>query len=146
MTIGDPGDTFFPYNVIYALENAFSTIDSNITFIRRKIAIGDPDQSVAICPVDWMPAQEEIGRQEASTQVYLLYIQSMIVDPDQARGMRVHSYLAKAIRELLARSAPLRVGLQGLQTVDLNGVKERVLRYQVGNQTLHDSEQDGNWY
>jgi len=146
MTLADPGNVFFPYNVVGTLQTSIATIDSDIQFIPRKINFSDPDQSVAICPIDWIPDVYEIGRNEPSTQIYLLYIQSMIIDPDQGRGLRVHTYLAKRIRELLARSVPLHIALMGLETTDSNGVTEKLLQHYAGSQSFHDSEQDGNWY
>lgn len=144
--IEHPGDTFFPYNAIAVIESAARiVIDPDLVFYRRRLTVVDPDQSISCSPVAWNPVDAEIGRVEYSTQLYTLYIQTLIVDPDEARGLQTHSYLAKQMREMLVRYDPLRVALGTLETVDPNGVKERTLRVTSGEQVFHNQEADGNW-
>lgn len=144
--IDNPGDIFFPYNAIAVLENASRLhIDSSLNFERRRLTILDPNDSVGIAPVSWNPIDGEIGRVESSVQLYTLYIQTLIVDADEARGLQTHSYFAKRMREMLVRYGPLRVALGSLETVDPNGVKEQTSRVTVGEQVFHNQVADGNW-
>ena len=124
--IDNPGDIFFPYNAIFVIENATKVaIDNSLHFERRRLIASDPNDTVGIAPVSWNPVAGEIGRMESSIQLYTLYIQTLIVDPDEARGLQTHSFFAKRMREMLVRYGPLRVALGSLETVDPFGVKER---------------------
>lgn len=146
MAIESPGDTFFPYNVIAVLENACAVvIDPGINYERRRLTTHDPDGTVGIAPVSWNPIDQEIGVDEATLQLYMIFIQTLIVDTDEARGLQTHSYFAKRMREMLVRHKPLRVALGSLQTTDSGGVVERVLKVSVGEQIFHSAEADGNW-
>lgn len=144
--IDNPGDVFFPYNAIAVLESATRiVIDNSLNFERRRLTIVDPNDTVGIAPVSWNPVAGELGRVESTIQLYTLYIQTLIVDPDEARGLQTHSYFAKRMREMLVRHQPLRVALGSLETVDQHGVKERTLRTTVGEQVFHNQVADGNW-
>ncbi|AMS02314.1 hypothetical protein SEA_GOURDTHYMES_21 [Gordonia phage GourdThymes] len=144
--IESPGDTFFPYNAIEALENGTRAyIDPTLTFERRRLLVTDPNDTVGIVPISWNPAAGEIGRVESSIQLYTIYIQTLIVDPDEARGLQTHSYFAKRMREMLVRNPVLRVALGKLETVDPAGVKEKTSNVTVGEQVFHNQETDGNW-
>lgn len=144
--IDNPGDIFFPYNAIAVIENATRlTIDQSLNFERRRLTIVDPNDTVGIVPISWNPLAGELGKEESSIQLYTLYIQTLIVDPEESRGLQTHSYFAKRMREMLVRYGPLRVALGSLQTVDQFGVKERSLKFTVGEQVFHNQETDGNW-
>lgn len=146
MAIDHPGDVFFPYNAIAVIESACRiVIDQTLRFERRRLIIHDPDSTVGIAPVSWNPIDQEIGVVEATLQLYTIYIQTLIVDADEARGLQSHSYFAKRMREMLVRHQPLRVALGTLKTVDSNGVAEKTLRTSVGEQVFHNQESDGTW-
>lgn len=144
--IDNPGDIFFPYNAIALLETACRIkIDGDLNMERRRLIVTDPNDTIGIVPVSWNPVSGEMGRVEPTTQVYTLYIQTLIVDPDEARGLQTHSYLAKRVREMLVRDVPLHVALMSLKTVDQYGVRESSLKSSVGEQVFHNQETDGNW-
>ncbi|AKJ71810.1 hypothetical protein TIN4_13 [Tsukamurella phage TIN4] len=144
--IDNPGDIFFPYNAIAVLESASRIyIDEGLNMERRRLIVTDPNDTIGIVPVSWNPVSGEIGRVESSTQLYTLYIQTLIVDPDEARGLQTHSYLAKRMREMLVRNQSLHVALMSLKTVDQHGVREASLKATVGEQVFHNQETDGNW-
>lgn len=145
MTLQDPGDTFFPYNAVAVIQQFMAQIDPDTVFIRRRLVGGDPNQSIGIAPIDWKPGKSEIGREGPATQTYSIYVQSLIVDPDTERGLRMHSYFAKQVREMLARMVPLRVGLRELETTDSFGVSERTVNVSMGTQVFHNLEYEGNW-
>lgn len=145
--INSPGDTFFPYNAIAVLESASKiVIDPDVVCERRRLLVTDPDGSIGISPVSWNPVEHEIGRAESSIQLYTIYIQTLIVDTDESRGLQTHSYFAKRMREMLVRHAPLHVALGSLETTDPNGVRERTLRTLIGEQVFHNQEADGNFH
>lgn len=144
--IDNPGDVFFPYNAIAVIESACKiVIDPELNVERRRLTIVDPNDSVGIAPVSWNPMAGEVGRQESSIQLYTIYIQTLIVDPDEARGLQTHSYFAKRMREMLVRHKPLHVALGSLETIDPTGVRERTLKTSVGEQVFHNQIADGNW-
>ncbi|ANA85792.1 hypothetical protein PBI_WOES_18 [Gordonia phage Woes] len=144
--IDNPGDIFFPYNAIAVLENATrAVIDPTLNFERRRLLVTDPNDTVGFVPVSWNPVAGEVGRHESSIQLYTLYVQTLIVDPDEARGLQTHSYFAKRMREMLVRNGALRVALGSLETVDPAGVREKTLQFRVGEQVFHNQETDGNW-
>lgn len=144
--IDNPGDIFFPYNAIAVIENACGiVIDPSLNYERRRLTILDPNDTVGIAPVSWNPVAGELGRVESSIQLYTIYIQTLIVDPDEARGLQTHSYFAKRMREMLVRYGPLRVALGSLETVDPGGVTERTVKTSVGEQVFHNQIADGNW-
>lgn len=145
--IQDPGDTFFPYNVVATIEGSLMTLDSDLTFIRRKILVTDPDQSIAVVPATWEELEpgREIGRSESTIQSYDIMIQSLIVDADEERGLRTHSYLAMRIRQLLARDPVLRVGLSQLTTTDPRGVRETATQWKTGQQIFHTANLDNEF-
>lgn len=147
MTIYAPDDMqFFPYNVVHVLERFLAEIDPDIVFYRRRLTEVDPDGTIGIIPVGWNGLLQEIGRNEPSLQTYTLYVQSLIVDPDEARGIASHSYFAKRVREMLVRSEPLKVGLQSLTTTDpATGVIESFASVKTGDQIFHEAEADGNF-
>jgi len=145
MTLQDPGNTFFPYNALEIIQNLLTDIDGDMTFVQRRILNGDPDQTIGVAPVDWSPLGSEIGRTGPTLQRYTIYVQSLIVDPDSERGLRMHSYLAKRVREMLARLTTLQVGLRQLNVVDEYGVGEKTVDVHMGNQVFHTQEFDGNW-
>lgn len=144
--IDNPGDIFFPYNAIKVIENAsVIVIDPNLELFRRRLLVTDPDGAVGIAPVSWNPVAHEVGKVESSMQLYTIYVQTLIVDADESRGLQTHSYFAKRMREMLVRHRPLHVALGSLETVDGNGVRESLLRTTVGEQVFHNQETDGNF-
>lgn len=144
--IESPGDIFFPYNAIALIENSTRMqIDADINFERRRLIATDPNDTVGIAPVSWNPVAGEMGRLESTIQLYTLYIQTLIVDPDEARGLQTHSFFAKRMREMLVRYQPLHVALGSLKTIDPNGVQEEATKASVGEQVFHNQESDGNW-
>ncbi|AER26557.1 hypothetical protein SEA_AMORE2_23 [Gordonia phage Amore2] len=144
--IDNPGDVFFPYNAIAVLESATRVvIDPDLNFERRRLIVTDPNDTVGITPVSWNPVAGEIGRVESTLQLYTIYVQTLIVDPEESRGLQTHSYFAKRVREMLVRHKPLHVALGSLQTTDQNGVREKMLKTTVGEQVFHNQEADGNW-
>lgn len=142
--IADPGDTFFPYNVVQVLEDFIWSIDSDITFVRRPIKKTDPNQCVAIIPARsyYRKDSQEVGRIEKTIKCYDIMVQTLITDTDQGRGLRIHSLFAKHIIELLARDGALRVGLRDLATTDARGIKETLMQYEAGEQIFHTNRQD----
>jgi hypothetical protein len=145
MTIEDPGDTFFPYNAIVVIENTLRPIDADLGFIRRRIMEGDPDQTVAVVPVNAEPSDPELGKTGPTTQEYTIYVQTLIVDSDIERGLRTHSYFAKRVRDVLAWYKPLHIALGMLKTSD-GPVTEETTSLTVGSQIFHNLEMDdGNW-
>lgn len=145
--IGNPGDVFFPYNAIAVIENACRVvIDPDLNFERRRLIVTDPNDTVGIAPANWDPVDSELGKLEPSIQLYTIFIQTLIVDTDEARGLQTHSYFAKCMREMLVRYPPLRVALHSLETVDDAGVKEATIRSSTGGQVFHNQITDGNWH
>lgn len=146
MTLTDPGDTFFPYNAVAVMQTMLQTIDPDTTFFRRRILNGDPTQSIGIAPVDWSPGAYELGQEGPTTQDYTIYVQSLIVDPDPERGLRMHSYFAMRVRQMLARMTTLRVGLRQLESSDpFTQLSERTTNVRMGDQVFHSQEFDGDW-
>lgn len=147
--IADPGDTFFPYNVVAMIELfARETIDSDLNFMRRRLVTTDLDQSFATVPARWTYNKGSVqigGRSEPVLQSYSIMVQTLIVDADEVRGLRTHSYLAKLVREMLARNGPLQVGLRGLTTTDPRGVTEQASSWRVEDQVFHNNVLDGQW-
>lgn len=137
---------FFPYNALFVIEAMTkSYIEGVDGVVHRRLNELDPDATVGLIPVNWTGVQDEIGRVENSTQLYTIFVQTLVVDMQEDRGLRTHSYFAKRMREMLARYHPLRVGLNGLETTDPNGVRESTSRFFVGEQVFHNAEADGNW-
>lgn len=147
--IADPGDTFFPYNVVDRIEVfAKALIDDDLHFYRRKLNVTDPDQSFSVVPARWTydPGSVTIGSTpEPTMQSYSIMVQTLIIDADEARGLRTHSYLAKLTREMLARTGPFQVGLRGLNTSDARGVTEQIEKWRVEDQVFHSATIEGSW-
>lgn len=145
VTLQDPGDSFFPYNAVRVIQQFMMQIDPDTHIIRRRLVGGDPNQSIGITPVDWKPLGKELGAPGPSLQEYTIFVQSLIVDPDIERGLRMHSFFAKQVREMLARMVPLSVGLRELETTDSFGVRERTTDVSMGTQVFHSLETEGEW-
>lgn len=145
--IADPGDTFFPYNVVQVLEDFIWSIDSDITFFRRPLKKTDPTQSVGLIPARsyYKKDSQEVGRVEKTIKCYDIMVQTLIADTDAGRGLRIHSLFAKHIIELLARDGALRVGLRDLATTDTRGVKEALTQHEAGEQIFHTNRQDASF-
>lgn len=147
MTLQDPGDSFFPYNAVFVLEAFLHTIDDDIPFVRRPIKVTDANQTIAITPAtaEYVKNSKEIGRQEPAVIKYGIMIQTLIIDPQQDRGLRIHSLFAKLVRELLVRDGALQVGLRDLSTTDIRGVREKSFQWEVGQQVFHTNKLEESW-
>lgn len=146
-SINDPGDTFFPYNAIAVIELRIAQLVSNeLYFQRRRVHPGDPDQTVAIVPVDAQVSNQEIGRVGPSTTEYTIYVQTLIIDSDIERGLRTHSYFAKRVRDVLAWDRTLHIALGQLSS-SMGPVVESTTELKVGGQLFHNVEDNGsmNW-
>ncbi|ANA85991.1 hypothetical protein BH766_gp21 [Gordonia phage Demosthenes] len=145
-SIEDPGDTFFPYNAIRVIELRIADLVApDLNFQRRRVHVGDPDQTVATVPVDAQVSNREIGRVGPSTTEYTIYIQSLIIDSDIERGLRTHSFFAKKLRDVLAWDRLLHVALGQLTSV-MGPVTESTTEVRIGGQLFHNVEDDGNMY
>ena len=151
----------FPNNVAETIRVRFEmpgVIDDEvdptqrITILKRPLRPTDPNQSVGLIPVNWVPNQESLeirglpspGPQEPTLQQYMLHVQAFVRDPEEMRGLAVHSVLTSRIRAVLYRDVPLRVGLAAL-AVNLVGATEQLKRWGFLQTRYLSNEVNGNW-
>lgn len=154
----DPDAIVFPNNAIdlifirlsAALDPIPDPINGNVQYFKRQLRPEDPQQSVGIFPIDWVPDESStemrgtghLGISEPTLNRYHLGAQGLVKHSDETSGIRVHSVMSTRIRSILYRDSPLRIGLGGLQST-LDGYTERFKKLGVRSQRFISNEIDG---
>jgi hypothetical protein len=117
----------FPQNIINLLADRFRLADPTIDVLLRPIRTVDRDFTIGLVAGVWRPDEQsyEIGHAFPSAPTlgrYNVTVQALIADADEPRGLERHSAMSDAIRMMLYRDTPLRVGLSKLKVVDSQGV------------------------
>ena len=140
----------FPNNVVDLLHKRLSLMDDDLFVIRRPLRETDPQQSIGIFAMQWVPNEESyefLGVPKATTptlQTYLIMIQAFIRDADEERGLATHSVLTKMVRSILYRDDPLQVGLSSL-VVSMSSSLERAKRWGLRQSRYFSNELNGDW-
>jgi hypothetical protein len=151
----EPSINIFPNNVIEIIHPRMKSLDADLGVFKRPIRDGDPTQSVGVFPINWSPDEgtyemdgmtTTLGERRAASKptvgIYMIGIQSFVMDTDEERGIGVHNVLAKMVRTLLYYDAPLALGLRAL-VESTSGRAERFQRMKVGIQRYLNNEIDG---
>lgn len=132
-------DFDFPYVVVYALKPILADVEGVESVFGRELRPTDPNGSVGIFAVDWMPQQYEIGMGRGPTLVTYHYgVELLVKHSDAEEGHQVHSELSSRIRRLLSTSDEVADALGGINIA--SGFTERVLRWNVTRQAYASSE------
>ena len=149
----EPDDMLFPNNVVMLLEMRLPSIDPEIEVFRRPLRDTDPIQAFGVFATLWTPNEDsyEFGTPAANVyahhptlQNYTISIQGLVKDMDPESGLAKQSVMAKRLRAMLYRDAPLRVGLTSLAS-QLGGLTERLQRWGVRQQRFISNEVQGQW-
>lgn len=153
-------DLHFPNNIVTtiaaAIENLNTPGDPNaIQVFKRLLRKGDPKLSAGVFASLWQPNEQsyEMGglatlggmRQEATLNQYIVSVQSLVIDMDEANGLAVSSLFAKTLRDMLLRDPVVGVALSTLSVTGPNGLTERVQRRWVRTQRYISNEVQGSW-
>lgn len=124
----------FPNNVCSLIVARLNTIDSDVPVLQRPLRDSDGTQVIGVFPIVWTPdessyemtgAQLQTAAAQPTIQRYVIGVQAFVKDTDEAKGIKVHSILAKRVRSMLYRDAQLAVGLNVL-AVSMDGTTERI--------------------
>lgn len=151
-------DAVFPNNVVEILATRFDMIDPAVDpaprlyVVRRPLRNSDPVQAIGVFATQWRGDDESIeirgsadpGPGEPTIQRYTFGVQAFVRDMDEERGLKAHSVLAKMIRSMLYRDAPLRVGLASLSSELMNEVETTKL-WGIGQTRYLSNEISGEW-
>lgn len=141
----------FPNNVCSLLVARAQAIDSDIRVFQRPIRDSDGTQCIGIFPINWSPdvnsnempgLPQQFAAGEPTIQRYLISVQAFVQDTNEEQGIKVHCILAKRLRMMLYRDAPLAVGLSTL-VVSMSGSTERIQRRGIQVQRYLASELQG---
>lgn len=146
----DSTTAVFPNNVVTVLANHIQLLDSDLAVLRRPLRKGDPNQSVGVVGMAWMPEEDSYelrgppgaGRSEPTCGRYNIAIQAFVRDADEERGLAAHSVLSKMIRTMLYRDEDLRLDFATL-SVQMNGSTERAQRWGIRTQRFMSNEISG---
>jgi hypothetical protein len=132
MGLFDDVSSAFPGNVVTLVVSRLKTLYGSELFVAsRMLKATDNTKSVGVYPFTWEPDEEsyEIGpiAPEPTVQIYHVGIQAFAKDFDEQNGIAVNSVMSKAVRDMLYRDAPLRLGLS-LLSVSSGGRTERMQR------------------
>ncbi len=137
MTVG------FPHNIVEVFQTLYKERMPDHEIITRPVRIADPNLSLGIYVMDWMPDMSslQIGQEEPALARYRIRLQNLIkhTDEQEARGLFATS--AKIVRVILVRDPALRVRLTELQEEILNS-RERLLRFGVAQQSFLNNKID----
>jgi hypothetical protein len=142
-----PEELPFPYNAALVIYQEIQAGIVDLEFIAlRPLQQTDPDGSVGVFALDWMPGEHEmvsLGNAEPTTSTYLIGLHIFVKQANQEEGLLKHAILSKMVRAMLYRWSPLRVRLTALTETYL-GMIERTQRYGVRQQRFMSSEVDGS--
>lgn len=143
--------THFPYNAVSLILEGVERLDEDLFVTNRPLRESDPNQSVGVFGMQWMPDEESFemrglagGISEPTLSRYIISLQACIKDMDEVRGAQTHATLAKMIRTMLYRDEALRVALRQL-SVTMSGSVERTQRFGVQTQRYLSNELQGAW-
>lgn len=160
-TLPDPTELYFPYNVMFVLEDALQelaphtsdTQRDGLRIYQRRLRQGDESESIGIFPTNWEPDDESAemrGRSGAvvdTFQRYPIQVQSWIQDTDEFRGITHHAYLAALVRETLVHSPILAIDLPTLAVGVRGGVmEERTAKWGLLGQDLLSADLGSNQF
>lgn len=122
----------FPNNVCSLMVVRLKTIDADVRVLQRPLRESDGTQVIGVFPIIWTPDDssfemtgQHVAAAQPTVQRYIIGVQAFVQDSDEAKGIAVHSVLAKRVRSMLYRDNPLAVGLNALQ-VSMDGSTERI--------------------
>jgi hypothetical protein len=152
------GVNIFPGNVIALIVARLQMLYPNTSIVKRKLRPGEQTQTIGVYPMQWGPDEDsyEIGSgnlvlgQTPSTAnqptigIYLIGIQTLVLDSDEESGILTHNVMSNAIRSLLYNDAPLGVGLNSLAVVT-GHVTEVIQARRINRQRFLDGQISGNY-
>lgn len=139
----------FPNNVIELMADYFDTIDSDVVVNRRPLNAMDNVQCIGVYPkkVEDVDSSMEIGRSFGPTlERWIIGIQVMVKDADEAQGARDHTMLMGLVEDLLYNNQALNLALSSTTALSLSGVRRRTQRRGVRNRNFLQGELAGDWY
>lgn len=111
---------------------------------KRPLRETDPDGSLGLITLEWVPGDSVIGQWDPAVATYLVQVQAFIKHTDEEEGLSVHTEQARRIRAMLYRGQSLRVRLAAVTETHLHGT-ERVLKWWVSRQRFAANEIDGQF-
>lgn len=136
----------FPVNIVDALTAGLAPlagVDPD-GIAKRVLRRSDPDGSLGVSVVDWVPDQNDIGQYDPVLSTYLFRIEHLIKHSNEEEGRTEHAVMAKKIRLMLYRNDGLRVRLAALRESE-GGLTERVQRWGVRQQRMPSNEINGEF-
>lgn len=137
----------FPNNVVSLLMARLKVNMPDWEVIGRPIKLADPNYSLGVYALNWTPQEQTAqigGGIEPVLSTYNLRIQNLIKNTDEAEGRADFTVAAKSVRAIVARDTTLRDSFPQLQE-DLLGVRERLLRYGIRNQSFLNNDIRGTF-
>lgn len=150
MGLFDDIDSAFPGNVVTLITARLKTLyGSDLLVVSRMLKVTDDSRSVGVFPSSWEPNIDsfETGNTvpEPTVQTYRIGIQAVVKDFDEQNGIAVHSVMSKAVRDMLYRDVPLKVGLTSL-SVTTGGRTERLQRHGINRADLISNQIQGQFF
>jgi len=138
------GEVGFPNNVVEVLSDEFGSIENLQYVLKRPLNSTDPDMSIGIYALDWVPQSFEIGQYEPVLATYHYALQAFVKHANEEEGILKHTLLSKLVRSMLYRETSIRVRLGALSETSL-GIKERTQRWGVRQQRFISNELEGQF-
>lgn len=153
----DPGDPAaldattlpFPNNVVVTLAQEFkgAAADGIDTVLMRPLKPTDPDVSLGVFAMDWIPGEYEMAGKvniDPTLSTYHFGIHAFVKHGNREEGLLKHALLTKMVRLMLYRRESLRVRLSQLNEASF-GVVERAQKWGIRQQRFMANELEGSF-
>lgn len=131
--------TAFPANIVKALKDSYATTPNVGAIIGRPLRRLDPNASIGVYALDWVPGPPLIGQEEPVDAIYQVNVQALIKHMQEDEGRAQHSMFSKYIRSMVARDQATRERLAALSETSM-GVIERFQKVKVRTQRFISNE------
>jgi hypothetical protein len=131
-----PTEFIFPDNVVDLTATWLATaIPQNQGVYKRPLRVGDPNYSLGVYALSWVPDELEIGSTEPTFTTYTFGIETLAKYGDEQLGREWGAYLAKSVRLMVYRNQGFTVPLRQMsETRPSDGSMERVQRFGIRKQ------------
>lgn len=134
----------FPNNVVDVLTEELGAVEGVEHVAKRPLNPPDPNMSIGVYALDWIPQGFEIGQYEPVLATYNYALQAFVKHANEEEGILKHTLLSKLVRSMLYRETSIRVRLGALTETSL-GIKERTQRWGVRQQRFISNEISGQF-
>ncbi|MGE0342556.1 MAG: hypothetical protein AB7O86_05770 [Porticoccaceae bacterium] len=112
--------------------------------VARPLSAADPNGTIGVFFLDWMPVDDTIGQWEPEIGRYSFAMQVLIKHSDEVLGRALHGNISKSIRSGLYHDQGLRVSFGQLSIVGEDAL-ERFLKLAITRQSSANNEDLGQF-